>query len=132
MSGVIDGDLFTGRITDDVMNLCVGAPGPETLKKSAELFDSAARHRLQKFGGCELALFQYGPECGSAEFLQQLAQFLTKEYSNQVPFKIFKRIFQCSFLCNFPNSCAENSVQIGVLYSSVSPALENINEIHQL
>ena len=85
MSGQIDGDLFTGRITDDVINLCIGAPGPETLKKSSDLFYSAARHRLEKFGAGDVSLFQYGPECGSAEFLRQLADFLTKEYNDKVP-----------------------------------------------
>ena len=99
MSGQIDGDLFTGRITDDVINLCVGAPGPETLKKSSELFDSAARHRLEKFGAGDVSLFQYGPECGSAEFLTQLADFLTKEYNDKVPVKL---VFDS---CWFPTAC---------------------------
>jgi len=74
-------DLFTGRISPDFINLSVGAPGPDGLKKSAEIFASAAQHRIQKTEQTgNVSLFQYGPKCGPAEYLQQLAKFLSGEY----------------------------------------------------
>jgi len=40
--------LFSGRFTDDIITLWIGAPGPDTLHVTAELHDKAARHRLDK------------------------------------------------------------------------------------
>jgi hypothetical protein len=77
-------DLFTGRISADIFNLTVGAPGPDTLKKSSDLFDAAAKHRMDKMSRGDVSLFQYGPQCGPNEYLQQLAGFLSKEYNDQV------------------------------------------------
>ena len=80
-------DLFSGRLADGSVNLVVGAPGPDTLKKSAELFDSATRNRTTKVTSSgDVSLFQYGPVCGNREYLHQLANFLTKEYDDQVRF----------------------------------------------
>ena len=73
-------DLFTGRITPGFINLAVGAPGPDTLRKSAELFDLAAKHRLDKVKAGDVSLFQYGLPCGNREYLRQLAHFLSTEY----------------------------------------------------
>jgi hypothetical protein len=87
MSATDEDDLFTGRITPGFVNLAVGAPGPETLKKSAELFDSAAKHRLAKVSAGDVSLFQYGLPCGNREYLRLLANFLSDEYGDQVQFK---------------------------------------------
>jgi alanine-alpha-ketoisovalerate/valine-pyruvate aminotransferase len=87
MSATDEDDLFTGRITPGFVNLAVGAPGPETLKKSAELFESAAKHRLAKVSAGDVSLFQYGLPCGNREYLRLIANFLSDEYGDQVQFK---------------------------------------------
>jgi hypothetical protein len=77
-------DLFSGRITSEFINLTVGAPGPNTLKKSAQIFESASKHRLEKTLKGDVSLFQYGPQCGPPEYLKELSKFLSKEYSDEV------------------------------------------------
>lgn len=83
-------DLFSGRLADGSVNLVVGAPGPDTLRKSAEIFDSATKHRATKVSTSgDVSLFQYGPVCGNREYLHQLAKFLTKEYDDEVCFNFW-------------------------------------------
>ena len=78
-------DLFSGRVDQDFINLTVGAPGPETLRRSAEIFASASQHRVEKtLNGGSVSLFQYGPPCGPAEFLGRLAEFLSQQYNDEV------------------------------------------------
>nr|CAD7430154.1 unnamed protein product [Timema monikensis] len=67
----------------DVVNLSAGAPGPDLLKRCIPLFMQATVHRMEKEQE-HAYLFQYGITSGLWEYREQLSQFLTKRYSEQV------------------------------------------------
>jgi hypothetical protein len=72
------GDLLrTGRMVD----LCLGAPGPETLREVAGLFQRAAAAcaaaAVDQRGAGE-QIFQYGPATGLPEYKEALAKILSQ------------------------------------------------------
>lgn len=75
--------LFSGKNPDCILDLSIGAPGPDILCKLPSLFAKNTTSRMQeeeKFG----ALFQYGPEQGTLSFRQNLAHFLSSQYKDAV------------------------------------------------
>lgn len=76
--------LFDGRETERVANLIIGAPGPDTLRRSAAIFAEAAAHRAAQSGEDGGALFQYGPRTGCRSFKVQMAKFLSRGYEDTV------------------------------------------------
>jgi len=68
-----------------IVDLCLGAPGPSTLRHVAALFQRAAEERsasADKDGG--EYIFQYGPATGLKEYRLALAELLTANYGQNV------------------------------------------------
>lgn len=75
--------LFSCKNHNNVIDLSIGAPGPEILCKLPDMFQKATEKRMkqeQDFGN----LFQYGPEQGIVSFRKNLADFLESEYESAV------------------------------------------------
>lgn len=49
-------------------NLTIGAPGEDTLMKTAEIFRKASQHRYEAATEAKGAMFQYGPRAGYRPF----------------------------------------------------------------
>jgi len=64
-------------------NLSIGAPGPDLLAKSKEVFRLGAESRLSMPG--DTMLFQYGDGEGPPGFLSNLSHLLSDGYQDKVP-----------------------------------------------
>lgn len=88
---------------NNIINLSVGAPGPDLLANCCEIFNEATKHRMVGdcmrfknlkrnrdlyFQNLELAtrstLFQYGPAIGRFDIRNSFANYLTEEYKDRV------------------------------------------------
>ena len=58
--------LFDCREAEN--NLTIGAPGSDTLLKTAEIFREASLHRHEAASKAGGAMFQYGPRAGYRPF----------------------------------------------------------------
>ena len=74
--------LFDSRLADtDIIDLSIGAPGPDLLSRAFELFTEMTNQAQSKSNKDQFALhFQYGPNEGSQIFLKALADFLSAQY----------------------------------------------------
>ncbi|XP_058792124.1 2-aminoadipate transaminase-like isoform X3 [Phymastichus coffea] len=82
---LFDGDPAWNVYSKGVINLSVGAPGPDLLQKCTSLLAKATKHRLEeeeKEG--KYYLFQYGATPGLWECREELAKFLTRRYGDPV------------------------------------------------
>ncbi|XP_055909514.1 2-aminoadipate transaminase [Eupeodes corollae] len=68
----------------NVINLGVGAPGPDILVNCCEIFEKATIHRMKKETVNQGMLFQYGPPVGLPEVRSGIANFLTEAYKSEV------------------------------------------------
>jgi len=75
--------LFSAKNPDLMLDLSIGAPGPEILTKLPEIFSRGTTERM-KGELSQGTLFQYGPEQGIVSFRNKLAQFLTNNYGDKV------------------------------------------------
>lgn len=82
---LFDGDTILNVYNNDVINLSVGAPGPDLLKNCGEMMLKATKHRLEeeKNEG-KYYLFQYGPTSGLLECRNELKNFLSRRYGDAV------------------------------------------------
>ncbi|XP_018804704.1 PREDICTED: uncharacterized protein YER152C isoform X1 [Bactrocera latifrons] len=66
---------------DNVLNLGVGAPGPDLLQNCCDIFEAATKHRLKYEKQSNLSyLFQYGPTSGSVEIRNAIAEYFSSLY----------------------------------------------------
>ncbi|CAB0028196.1 unnamed protein product [Trichogramma brassicae] len=82
---LFDADPALNVYNSSIVNLSVGAPGPDLLKQCNTLLATATRHRLEeeeKEG--KYYLFQYGITSGLWECREELAKFLTRRYGDPV------------------------------------------------
>ncbi|XP_014215330.1 uncharacterized protein LOC106644386 [Copidosoma floridanum] len=82
---LFDADPALNVYSSNVVNLSVGAPGPDLLQKCSSLLAKATKHRLEeeeKEG--KYYLFQYGITAGLWECRDELAKFLTRRYGDPV------------------------------------------------
>ena len=66
------------QVRNDLIDLRIGAPGPDLLAKSKEVIRLGAQSRLALTGDEDL--FNYGPEEGPTSFLYNLSQLLSDGY----------------------------------------------------
>ncbi|XP_043278225.1 2-aminoadipate transaminase-like [Venturia canescens] len=82
---LFDGSGLFNVYDNKVINLSVGAPGPDLLKNCSNMFMKATTHRMneeEKEG--KYYLFQYGTTAGLWECRDELSKFLTKRYGDPV------------------------------------------------
>ncbi|OXU25097.1 hypothetical protein TSAR_016883 [Trichomalopsis sarcophagae] len=82
---LFDADPTFNVYNKNVVNLSVGAPGPDLLQQCSSLLAKATKHRLEeeeKEG--KFYLFQYGITAGLWECREELAKFLTRRYGDPV------------------------------------------------
>lgn len=80
-----DGDPIFNVYNQEVVNMSVGAPGPDLLKFCIEMLNRSTQHRLEEEEKEEkYYLFQYGIAPGLWECRDELAKFLSKRYGNSV------------------------------------------------
>ena len=66
------------KVTDQVTNLKIGAPGPDLLAKSKEVIKRGSQERFERID--DLELFNYGVEEGPTSFLYNLSKMLSAGY----------------------------------------------------
>ncbi|KAG4076299.1 hypothetical protein HA402_014848 [Bradysia odoriphaga] len=69
---------------NNIINLSVGAPGPDLLANCCELFNEATKHRMSLELASKSTLFQYGPAIGRLDIRNSFAKYLTEEYKEKV------------------------------------------------
>lgn len=67
-----------------VLKLKIFLPGPDLLETCCQLFKDATDERMEYERKNNSFLFQYGPVIGLSDFREQMALFLTKNYSSPV------------------------------------------------
>lgn len=78
-------DKVLFQVTDEVIDLRIGAPGPDLLAKSRDMFRIGANERLASSSSSDdLELFQYGVMEGPTSYLYNLAKFLSTGYEDKV------------------------------------------------
>ena len=81
MSSNVQDSLFSAQVEDgSVTHLSVGAPGPSLLSRLPSMFQAASNSFLSE--EASEAMFQYGPVAGTEDFRKELAQFLSRRYSD--------------------------------------------------
>ncbi|KAK0178376.1 hypothetical protein PV328_002327 [Microctonus aethiopoides] len=82
---LFDGDSILNVYKKDVINLSVGAPGPDLLQNCEEMLLKATQHRMEeeKKEGMHY-LFQYGITAGLWECRDELSKFLSRRYGDSV------------------------------------------------
>jgi len=71
------------KVSDQVTNLKIGAPGPDLLAKSREVIKRGSQERFDRSD--DLELFNYGVEEGPTSFIYNLSKLLTNGYQDNVP-----------------------------------------------
>ncbi|XP_014616509.1 PREDICTED: 2-aminoadipate transaminase isoform X1 [Polistes canadensis] len=82
---LFDGDPIFNVYNKEAINMSVGAPGPDLLKKCTNMLSNATVHRMEeeeKEGN--FYLFQYGITSGLWECREELAKFLSRQYGDPV------------------------------------------------
>ncbi|XP_017473614.1 PREDICTED: 2-aminoadipate transaminase isoform X1 [Rhagoletis zephyria] len=76
--------LFDGtdwNVYDDlILNLGVGAPGPDLLENCCDIFQEATKHRLNYEKENLSYLFQYGPTSGPVEVRNAISEYFSTQY----------------------------------------------------
>ncbi|XP_054733690.1 uncharacterized protein LOC129241421 [Anastrepha obliqua] len=68
---------------NDILNLGVGAPGPDLLENCCDIFEEATKHRLKYEKQINVSyLFQYGPTSGPVEVRNAIAEYSSAQYGD--------------------------------------------------
>nr|XP_033329689.1 2-aminoadipate transaminase-like [Megalopta genalis]XP_033329690.1 2-aminoadipate transaminase-like [Megalopta genalis] len=82
---LFDGNHIFNVYNETVINLSVGAPGPDLLQDLPDMIRIATNHKLEEERKEGMYyLFQYGPSAGLWEYRDELAKFLTRRYGDPV------------------------------------------------
>lgn len=82
---LFDGEHILNVYNAEIINLSVGAPGPDLLKLCAPNMRQATEHRLmEEEREGKYFLFQYGITAGLYECRQELSRFLSRRYMDSV------------------------------------------------
>ena len=76
----VEEHLFSSRHLSTLMDLSIGAPGPDILCQLPPLFERITQHRMAREAVSGGDLFQYGPEAGLLALRRRLATFLSARY----------------------------------------------------
>ncbi|XP_011298708.1 uncharacterized protein YER152C-like [Fopius arisanus] len=92
---LFDGNTSFNVYKKDVINLSVGAPGPDLLKNCGKILLKATEHRAteEEKEGMHY-LYQYGITAGLWECREQLSEFLTRRYGD-IPVKRENLVLTC-------------------------------------